>query len=75
MNRCICNMKVLQDDENYCGFGETVLDDSVELSNATWTSIKFGIQHNGRYVIWASGDDRAEYYPKYCPECGRKLYS
>lgn len=76
-NKCICFIKPSIEDDNYCGYGDNVIDDVKYLGYGAWNEIAldllFGVQHNGRYVIWATGDDNAEYYPKFCPECGRKL--
>ena len=76
-NKCICFIKPSIEDDNYCGYGDNVIDDVKYLGYGAWNGIAldllFGVQHNGRYVIWATGDDNAEYYPKFCPECGRKL--
>lgn len=38
-----------------------------------WSSISFGVDENGEFVIVAHGDGPTYYYPKYCPECGRKV--
>lgn len=76
-NKCICSIKPSIENDNYCGYGNNVIDDLVCLGSGSWEGIglelNFGIQHDGRYIIWATGDDNAEYYPKFCPECGRKL--
>ena len=43
------------------------------VSPEGWTMLYIGVARNGRLRITASGDDRVDYYPKYCPECGRLL--
>ena len=49
-------------------------DNELEIADESgFTTIYFGVLQNGKYYISASGDDRAWYYPKYCPACGRKL--
>lgn len=55
-------------------YPEEYWDNEVDLSLApTWTKMRMGVSPDHRYYIAAYGDDRAWYYPKYCPECGRKL--
>lgn len=45
-----------------------------ELASGCWTALYIGINSDNRIVMRACGDDYTEdYYPKYCPECGRKL--
>lgn len=39
----------------------------------TWSCISLGVDENGELVIVAHGDGPTYYYPKYCPECGRKV--
>ena len=70
-NKCICSIKPSIENDNYCGYGNNVIDDLVCLGSEL--KLNFGIQHDGKYIIWATGDDDATYYPKFCPECGRKL--
>lgn len=54
--------------------GEFYWNNELEIADESgFTTIYFGVLQNGKYYISASGDDRAWYYPKYCPECGRKL--
>ena len=49
-------------------------DNEIDLSIvSTWPKLRMGVSPDHRYYIAACGDDRAWYYPKYCPECGRKL--
>lgn len=43
------------------------------IASGSWTSMSVGVDADGRMRLVAVGDGRAEYYPKYCPECGRKL--
>ena len=45
-----------------------------KLVNCMWAQLHYGVDRNGRPFIIAVGDDVSDYYyPKYCPECGRKL--
>ena len=44
-----------------------------EWDNEEPVTLYIGVARNGRLRITASGDNRADYYPKYCPECGRLL--
>ena len=56
------------------GSEEFYWNNELEIADESgFTTIYFGVLQNGKYYIAASGDDRAWYYPKYCPECGRKL--
>lgn len=39
-----------------------------------WTAIERGVEWNGRlFLEGVSNGCTDRYYPKYCPECGRKL--
>lgn len=45
-----------------------------ELVSGGWTTLYIGINSDNRIVMRACGDDYTDdYYPKYCPECGRGL--
>ena len=70
--KCICDIKPLEKN-GYLGYGNDIIDNSTNLAYGLWTTLNLGIQHDGKYVLWACGEDRAEYFPKYCPECGRRL--
>lgn len=48
-------------------------DNEEEIAQGPWTLMYAGVDEKGRMILTASGDGRAVYYPKYCPECGRKL--
>ena len=49
-------------------------DNETCLASGGWSSLYIGVNHSGRIVMRACGDDYTDdYYPKYCPECGRKL--
>lgn len=50
------------------------------LCNSDLTAVEIGIARpddndsTNRIAIWGSGEDSTDYYyPKFCPECGRKL--
>lgn len=46
----------------------------IEIAEGAWTSLKIGVDEEGRICMRALGDGYTEnYYPKYCPNCGRKL--
>lgn len=74
-NKCFCTLiKPNNKESGYLGYSDDIIDDSISIgSDDNWTQLNFGIQHDGKYILWASGEGRSEYYPKYCPECGRKL--
>ena len=37
-------------------------------------ALSLGVDCNNNLCLWATSEDVTEYYyPKYCPECGRKL--
>lgn len=45
-----------------------------ELVPGGWTTLERGVDKDNRTFIVAVGDDETDrYYPKFCPECGRKL--
>lgn len=48
-------------------------DNEEEIARGAWTEIHIGVDERGRLRLTACGDGRADYFPKYCPECGRKL--
>ena len=55
------------------GFWERY-DSSVVLSEGGWTELYACKDPHGRLALYGCGDDETEfYYPKFCPECGRKL--
>lgn len=67
-----------------CGFcGMTYLANEVyaakreqrtEITASGWTSLIRGVDETGKVFIIAEGEDDSDrYYPKFCPECGRKL--
>ena len=48
-------------------------DNEEQVASGAWTSMYIGVDERGRLRLTACGDGRADYFPKYCPECGRKL--
>lgn len=49
-------------------------DNEIDIAEKSgWTGLRMGVLRDGKIYIAATGDDRAFYYPKYCPECGRRL--
>ena len=55
------------------GFWERY-DSSVELASGSWTMLYACKDRHGMLALYGCGDDETEfYYPKFCPECGRKL--
>ncbi len=45
-----------------------------ELTSGEWTTLYIGVDPKGHPVLRACGDDCTDdYYPKFCPECGRRL--
>lgn len=70
MNKCkYCRTDIAENDEFYGGIRE-----NIELTSGGWTNVKIGVDKNGRVAIMGCGDDYTDhYYPKFCPECGRRL--
>ena len=48
-------------------------DNEIKIADGAWTAMYFGVDADGRFRLTASGDGRADYYPKFCPECGRRV--
>lgn len=48
-------------------------DNEEQIASGAWTAMYIGVDERGRLRLTACGDGRADYFPKYCPECGRKL--
>lgn len=46
---------------------------TIELSQGYFTQMIMWTDKAGRVVMSACGDEVSNYFPKYCPECGRKL--
>ena len=45
----------------------------VVLAEEPYTSLVAEWDENNKLKLVAYGDYDAEYYPKYCPECGKKV--
>lgn len=73
-NKCckICDIKPY-----IWGDGTWVLhESSLILAEGPWTTLYACKDRDGRTALYGVGDDFTDlYYPKYCPECGRKLKS
>ena len=65
-----CHQKPVVESDGY--FSE--FDNQIMLASGGWTELYIGVTRHGETVMRACGDDYTnDYYPKYCPECGRKL--
>lgn len=59
--------KKYSDEEHY-------FENAVRIADSD-CSVMYGCKGvNGNIFLAAEGDDASFYYPKYCPECGRRLY-
>lgn len=46
-----------------------------DLATGGWTELRAGKDKDGKVIMYGQGDGETNfYYPKYCPECGRKLH-
>ena len=57
-------------------YGVPVLISDMEIvrGDGSYASLMIGADEDGRLRMYASGEnDSDDYYPKFCPECGRKL--
>ena len=51
-----------------------LFDSCIDLVNGGWTAVRAGKDKENKVIIYGQGDGETDlYYPKYCPECGRKL--
>lgn len=65
----ICSCKPSFYDEEYSLYHSTIM-----LVDGGWTEVVAGKDKNNKVIICGQGDGNTRfYYPKYCPECGRKL--
>ena len=71
MPKCICDIRPYSDDDEESFDDE--IDEEQSIATGPYASLSFGVEHGGRYVMIASGEGEAFYYPKFCPECGRRL--
>lgn len=50
-------------------------ESGIDLAMGGWTSLRAGKDANNKIIMYGQGDGLTKlYYPKYCPECGRKLH-
>ena len=70
MSKCkFCSMTPTIEDWGYRNW-----DNEIQLTFSGWTTLYIGVDEVGKVCMRAYGDDYTDnYYPKYCPECGRKL--
>lgn len=71
MKNCeYCRTDTIEKDDFNGGIRENVM-----LTSGGWTDVRIGVDRNGRIAIIGCGDDYTDhYYPKFCPECGRRLH-
>lgn len=71
MSECkFCNMTLSIDKV----WGYNKYENDIQLARGGWTVLYIGVDEFGKTCMRACGDDYTnDYYPKYCPECGRKL--
>lgn len=55
----------------YCG--EVSKDTEFEIAREPYTVLLLKKYKDGRFSIMAYGDYDAEYFPTYCPMCGRRV--
>ena len=68
-----CNKKPKYSSNSY---GYLFLDTDEEIARGEWAyaALYIGVDENGNLRMFASGENDSDgYYPKFCPECGRKL--
>lgn len=60
---------------NFDKFGAfTRANNHIELAAGGYSGLYIGPNEKGETVMYACGEDYSDYYyPKFCPECGRKL--
>ena len=64
-----CHQKLVLDNGEYYEW-----NNEIEIVSGGWTTLYIGVDICGDTVMRACGDGRTrDYYPKYCPECGRSL--
>lgn len=55
-------------------YGYLNTDNEIELASGGYAVMYIGVNENGQIVMRACGEDYTDdYFPKYCPECGRDL--
>lgn len=75
MSECtLCSIKPFFYDDGVEGLRYSQYESSKVLSAGPWTWIKACKDEDNRLALYAVGDENTElYYPKFCPECGRRL--
>lgn len=59
---------------DFCNKSLCLQDTPIAVVDALWSWLMADFDKDGRVFMYAEGDDRSDhYYPKWCPECGRKL--
>lgn len=72
----ICNCKLIEYDIAYnWGKDYDFYESTIEIASDDFVSIRAGKDKNNKTSLIACGDSELFYYPKYCPECGRKLHN
>ena len=70
----LCSMMPFLYDEGLSGLRWSQYESSKVISSGPWTWLKACKDKDNRLALYGVGDDYTElYYPKFCPECGRKL--
>lgn len=57
-------------------YGISVLNSDIEIVRGkdSYAALMMGPDEDGNLRMYASGENESDnYYPKFCPECGRKL--
>ena len=58
---------------NYCQKDKIEPMDYVELSKSEYIALFLRPLKDDGMVLVAMGEGETKYYPKFCPECGRKV--
>ena len=70
----LCSMKPFFYDDRLNGLRWGQYESSETISSGPWTWLKACKDKDNRLALYGVGEDFTEmYYPKFCPECGRKL--
>lgn len=54
-------------------YGYDQYNSETNLAEEPYTSLTIGVDESGKIYMDANGEYFARYFPKYCPECGRRL--
>lgn len=75
MSECpLCSIKPYFYSDRIEGLIWSQYESSKVLSSGPWSWLKACKDKDNRLALYAVGDEDTElYYPKFCPECGRKL--